>query len=287
MNGASSGAASTPPATENTAVTRHDHYTHGHAAAVLQAHSRRTVEDSLAYGLAYLRPGMTVLDLGCGVGTITVGIAERVAPGWVIAADIHPGVIDQARQYARTRGVTNIDFQVMDAYHLDLADTSIDFAHAHQVLQHVSDPVAVLREMARVTKPGGIVAARDGDYESFTWYPADAGIEQWLRLYRTAARANDGEPDAGRHLLAWAHAAGLTQVIATSSNWTYSGETAQWWGSSWADRIQHSDLTRQLTESGLATMAEIESMAQSWLDWSTDPDAWFMLPNGEILATKQ
>jgi len=228
---------------------------------------------------------MAVLDLGCGPGTITADIAALVAPGRVIAIDADAGVLELARQVAQERGLDNIQFVVMDAYSLDLPDDAVDFAHAHQVLQHLADPVAALREMKRVTKPGGVIAARDGDYAAFTWYPASAGLDRWLAMYRQAARANGGEPDAGRHLLAWAHQAGLTTVTATSSNWTYvAGGSARWWGQSWADRALHSAITRQWIDSGMATMAEVEAVSQAWLAWSEDPDAWIMVPSGEILA---
>ena len=66
--------------------------------------------------------------------------------------------------------------------------------------------------MKRVCKPGGLVAARDGDYGAFRWYPDEPAIDRWLALYRTIARRNAGEPDAGRFLLAWAHAAGFDDV---------------------------------------------------------------------------
>jgi len=264
----------------------HERYTHGHAAVVVNAHATRTVDDSLAYGLAYLKPGMTVLDVGCGPGTITEGIARRVAPGRVIAVDADASVIAQARDRAKADGVANIDFAVMDAYALDLPDGSVDLAHAHQVLQHLADPVAVLREMARVTRPGGHIAARDGDYSGFVWYPANEGIARWLSLYLNAARANGGEPDAGRRLLAWAHAAGLTDVVSTSSTWTYpAGPGARWWGESWADRILHSSIAGQLLDFGAATQADLEAISASWLEWSADPDAMFMIPHGEIVAT--
>ncbi len=68
--------------------------------------------------------------------------------------------------------------------------------------------------MRRVRRPGGIVAARDSDYAAMTWFPADPRLDRWLALYHEVARANGGEPDAGRRLLAWAHAAGFGDVAA-------------------------------------------------------------------------
>ena len=68
-----------------------DTYTHGHADAVLQSHRRRTAENSAAYLAPHLRPGLDVLDVGCGPGTITVDLAERVAPGRVTGLDVADG----------------------------------------------------------------------------------------------------------------------------------------------------------------------------------------------------
>ena len=137
-------------------------YTHGHHPSVLSAHRWRTVDNSAAYLAGHLRPGMSVLDVGCGPGTITAGLAERVAPGRVVAADAAETVLDEAR--ANTAGLDNVEFAVADVHALDFPDGTFDVVHAHQVLQHVADPVGALREMRRVTRPGGIVAARDVDY---------------------------------------------------------------------------------------------------------------------------
>ena len=265
---------------------RQARYTHGYDEPVRRSHATRTMANSLGYGQARLEAGMTVLDLGCGIGTITADIAQRVAPGRVIAVDIDAGILERARRRATERGLDNVDYQVMDAYGLDLPDASVDFAHAHQVLQHLHDPVAALIELKRVTRSGGTIAVRDGDYAAFSWYPASAGLDLWRDAYRRLARANGGEPDAGRHLLAWAHRAGLTDVETTSTSWTYAaGPSARWWGQSWADRVRHSAIATQLVDSGIASPHDLEMMAQSWLDWSEHPDAWFAVPSGEILAT--
>lgn len=228
---------------------------------------------------------MEVLDLGCGPGTITAGIARLVAPGTVVGVDMESDVLERARTYALSQHITNVEFQQMNAYDLQFDDNRFDFAHAHQVLQHVSDPVGVLEEMIRVTKPGGWIAVRDADYSSFAWYPMDDRLDRWLELYMAMAEINGGEPDAGRYLLAWAHQAGLSEVVATSSTWTYTaGESALTWGKTWSDRILDSALTGQLIESGLASIDELRGISQAWLEWSRSPDAWFMVPSAEILA---
>lgn len=258
-------------------------YTHGHHPSVLRSHSWRTAENSAAYLLAHLRPEQRLLDVGAGPGTITVDLAERVAH--VTATEIGDGELDLSRAAAAQRGAANLDFVVADVHALPFADDTFDVAHAHQVLQHVADPVRALRELARVTKPGGIVAVRDSDYAGFVWWPQSPALDQWLALYRAAARANGGEPDAGRRLLAWAHAAGLAHVTATSSTWSYSTpEERAWWGGMWADRIVGSAIARQLQDSGMATAAELAEISGAWRAWATEDSGWFSVLHGEIIC---
>ena len=75
-----------------------------------------------------------------------------------------------------------------DVHALDFPDHTFDVVHAHQVLQHVADPVTALREMRRVTKPGGVIAVRDSDYAAFTWFPELPALDEWLALYQKVAR---------------------------------------------------------------------------------------------------
>lgn len=261
-------------------------YVHGYAASVRQSHAHRTVANSAAYLAPHLTPGTTVLDLGCGVGTITAGIAALVAPGVVHAVDLDPGVLAQAREHTAGARLTNVEFTVGDVSALALKNDSVDVAHAHQVLQHLPDPVAALRELARVTRPGGLVAARDADYGGFTWYPAHPGLDRWLQLYHDVARRLGGEPDAGRRLVGWAHAAGLREVVATSSTWTYTaGSGADWWAATWSERVVASGFAQHAVALGLASSGELESLGRAWLEWAAHPDAWFLVPHAEILAT--
>jgi len=259
-------------------------YTHGHAESVLRSHRTRTAGNSAAYLLPELRPGLSLLDIGSGPGTITADLAVRVAPGRVTALETSEAVLQHTRDEAARRGVSTVDFAVGDVLALDFPAASFDVVHAHQVLQHVTDPVAALREMIRVCRPGGVVAARDGDYGGFVWYPRTPGLDRWNELYHQAARANGGEPDAGRYLLAWARAAGGHDVRASSSTWCYSDPAGRTeWGGTWAERIVNSDIAAQLLNSGMATTAELRHIATAWRDWAAEPDGWFSVLHGEIL----
>ncbi len=259
-----------------------DIYTHGHQPSVLRSHTWRTIENSAAYLEPRLTAGLDVLDVGCGPGTITAELAERVAPGTVIGLDRSDDVIAVASKLSDDR----LSFTTGDIYALESDDDSFDVVHAHQVLQHLSDPVAALVEMRRVCRPDGVVAVRDADYESFTWAPDDERLRQWLDLYRAVARANDAEPDAGRHLKSWALEAGFSRVVSSASVWCFTeDDDRDWWGGLWADRIVDSDLATQAVDRGLATPSDLEAMARAFRGWVERPDGWFVVVHGEVLAT--
>ena len=129
-------------------------YTHGHHESVLRSHPWRTAANSAGYLLGSLKPHMKILDIGCGPGTITADLAELVPDGRVTGVDHAPGILEQARETAAARGLANVDFAVADVHALDYPDDTFCVVHAHQVLQHVGDPVQALREMRRVTRPG-------------------------------------------------------------------------------------------------------------------------------------
>ncbi|NUW38405.1 methyltransferase domain-containing protein [Nonomuraea sp. SMC257] len=258
-------------------------YTHGHHESVLRSHRWRTAENSAAYLLPHLKPHMTLLDVGSGPGTITADLAARVAH--VTASEVSVEALELARAELAARGVANAGFAVADVHALDFPDETFCVVHAHQVLQHVGDPVRALREMRRVTKPGGFVAARDSDYAAFAWYPRIPALDDWMALYQRVARGNGGEPDAGRRLLSWARAAGFEDVTATSSTWCFATpEDRAWWAGMWADRILGSALAEQALATGAATRDDLRRMADGWREWAADEDGWLSLLHGEILC---
>ena len=263
-------------------------YTHGHHESVLRSHTWRTAENSAAYLLDVLEPNMRILDIGCGPGTITADLAERVPEGRVVGIDSEPAVIGRARTLAGERGLANIQFTTGDVYELGYPDGSFSVVHAHQVLQHLGDPVLAIREMARVCEPGGYIAARDADYGGMGWYPRLPGLDEWISLYRRVARANGGDPDAGRRLHSWAREAGLTEITASASIWYYdTPQDRQWWGELWADRTVASSYATTAVEGGHATEADLRRIADAWRTWAAHQDAWFSILHGEILCRVQ
>ena len=247
----------------------------------------RTAANSAAYLLPHLRPGLRLVDVMCGPGTITVDLARRLSPGEVLGVDSSPARVAEAAGLAVDEGVRNARFAVGDASSLAIPDASVDIVHAHQVLQHLADPVAALREMRRVLKPGGILAARDACYDGVAWYPRLPGLATWSRVYRSVHRFSGGSPDAGAALKAWAHEAGFRAVTSSASIWCFASPAErEWWGRSWAERVTEPGFAVLAIESGAARLADLHDISAAWRQWADDPDAWFGMPHGEIIAVR-
>jgi ubiquinone/menaquinone biosynthesis C-methylase UbiE len=264
-----------------------DRYSHGHHESVLRSHRWRTAENSAGYLLPHLAAGQRLLDVGCGPGTITLDLARRVAPGEVVGIDAAADVIEAAEAARIEQGVDGVTFSVGDVYALDAEDGSFDVVHAHQVLQHLTEPVVALAEMRRVLRSDGLLAVRDSDYAAFVWAPDDPLLDAWLALYHEVVRVNGAEADAGRFLKAWVLDAGFTDVEVSSSTWTFSDpEDRRWWGGLWADRVVQSSFAAQALEYGLATTAELGAIAEAFRRWTERDDGVFILLHGEVLARR-
>lgn len=262
-----------------------DPYAHGHHASVLRSHTWRTVENSAEHLIPHLRPGLSLLDIGSGPGTITMDFAERLSPGRVVGVDASANVIEKAREDAAPLGLDNLSFETGDAYELPYDDGEFDIVHAHQVLQHVGRPVEMLREMRRVAKPGGIVTARDVDYEGVIWAPRNPALAEWLELYLRVHAGVSGEPAAGRFLKGWAREAGFSEVACTASVWLFeSEEERQWWGGMWEERAVASAFADNARRLGLADSEKLERISRGWRAWADDHDGWLLMPHAEIVA---
>ncbi len=261
-------------------------YTHGHGEGVLRSHRWRTAANSAAYLLPHLAPGSELLDVGCGPGTVTGDLALAVAPGRVLGVDAARSVTDEARALAAARGIDNVTFEVADLFALPCADDTFDVVHAHQVLQHVADPVRALVELRRVCRPGGIVAVRDAIYPTFTFAPVAPDLGRSIAAYGELTRVNRTHWDAGRLPTGWAREAGYARVVGSASAWCFADEEERaWWGGLWAERFTDSAMVDQLLAHGIAGRAELGAFAAAWRAWAASPDGWFAVLHGEVLAT--
>ena len=267
---------------------KHETYTHGHAAATVRQHGKRTAEEAAAFLLPSLKPGMRVLDVGCGPGSITRGLAERVAPGQVVGIDLSRETLESARQDAAARGLTNLTYEEASVYQLPYAEASFDVAYAHQVFQHLRAPADALNEILRVLRPGGFVAVRDVDWGTASYWPADPWIDRFVETHFTTWYRNGGEPRMGRHLRALFNAAGVDDLEISAAVWCYATpeETIEW-GDSYAERLLTSPMGSRPVEYGFATRADIEAMAAAFRAWARHPDAFWAFVHVAALARKR
>jgi SAM-dependent methyltransferase len=264
-----------------------DRYTHGHHESVLRSHRWRTAENSAGHLLPFLSPGMRLLDVGCGPGTITLDLAGRVAPGQTVGVDRDATVVAEAQRLLASRPISGLEFTTADTYAREFDERSFDVVHAHQLLQHLSDPVAALVEMRRVLRPGGVLAVRDGDYGGFVWAPSDPLLDRWMELYHDVCTRNGGDADAGRRLLGWAQTAGFREIQPSSSTWTFAEpEPRRWWGELWAERVISSSLAEQAIEYGLSSRDELEAIAAAWRRWLEQDDGFFIVVHAELIARR-
>jgi ubiquinone/menaquinone biosynthesis C-methylase UbiE len=155
------------------------------------------------------------------------------------------------------------------------------------VLQHIVDPVKALCELRRVTKPGGIVACRETDHQTYIFYPETAGLTRWVHITGQLGRKNGCEPQAGRRLRAWAREAGFDPngVQCSAGTWCFSTpEERAYWGGSIINRFEESNLSATAIESGLATKEEIEESVRALREWIAHEDGFFGLLHGEMIA---
>ena len=262
-----------------------DTYTHGHDAAVLRSHTQRTVDNSAAYLRPHLRSGQALLDVGCGPATITAEFGSILGPGRVVAIEMNDDIIETARRTCTAAGV-DVDLRRGDVYALEFDDHTFDVVHAHQVLQHLSDPVRALIEMRRVCRTDGVVACRDADYASFHWSPPEPRIDRWNDLYHRVTQHNRAQADAGRWLRSWALSAGFGEVTTSGSMWAFAtADERRWWAELWADRsAPGSSFADQAIEYGYANEADLAEIGAGFLDWAADDRGAFFVPHGEIMC---
>jgi SAM-dependent methyltransferase len=289
---------------------------HPPAQAIL--HEVRTAENSAAFLLPKLQslkesnPHLKLLDVGSGSGTISVSFAKLIPDGHVTGVELNPNIIPRARAVAEMADVKNIEFQQGSIYKLPFADETFDVTYCHQVLIHIGTPWEALREMLRVTKRGGVVAAREGDYETECLWPELPGLSRFHNLMAGLMKANGGTPTTGRQLLSWVLKLGVerSQITLSCSTQLYHTPTEKKTcckfhfstlllvaaimalmamfslAQGLCDQLRGGGLRDKALKFGLGTENDFEEMAQAWEEWVKRDDASLAMLHGEILVQK-
>ena len=263
-------------------------YSMGFSEEIIAHQMRHRAQTSAAYLLPYLKPGLRVLDFGCGPGAISMGLAEAVAPeGELHGIDMEETQIERARAIAKEQGLTNALFHVGDVTDLPFVDAYFDIAHCHNVLMHVPDTRAVLAEVKRVLKPGGIIASREAIIESSFMYP-DFGVmrESWC-VYEDIVETDDGHPQMGKELKSHLCGAEFTDIRMSASFELYSTPAdiaaAYDRGTNWFLSPETIDTALKY---GAATAELCDKMRAAYEKWKNHPGALLAIAYGEGLARK-
>ncbi len=262
-------------------------YTMGFSEEMLQSLRRRTAESSAAYLLPHLRPGQRILDFGCGPGTLSVSLAKAVAPGELHGVDMEESQIELARSVAKASGQDNTTFHVGDVTDLPFEDGFFDVAHCRNVLMHVPDTAAVLAEVKRVLKPGGLIGCREMiSASSFTYPEFDVMGKSW-DMFQDLLAADDGHPQMGKELKGHILSAGFSNPRITASFDAYSAPEDVLFTFGFASKwLLSPEITEAAIKYGAATEGLVKAVRDAYDRWKDHPGAICGVAFGEAVANK-
>ncbi|TVY20451.1 putative methyltransferase [Lachnellula arida] len=261
---------------------------------VFEFFTHRTAFNSAAYLLPVLEsitksnPGLRLLDVGAGAGSVSATLAQVIGPeGHVVCTDLAPSVLPQAEAFAQSLGVTNISFQTADVHKLPFENDSFDVVHCHQLFGHVKAPSDAIREMLRVLKPGGVMAAREGDKETEIVWPPLPGMLKWHKFDSDVVIAHGGSLTAGRQLLSWALEGGAkrSQITVSYGNWLTTEEATKETYARGISKVLTGPTRQNALQFGLSE-DEIDEICRDTLAWVDREDATWLMLQTEIIIRK-
>ena len=262
----------------------------------------RTMDNSVPYLIPILDalpPAFTLLDVGCGPGSITIDIARRYPAATVLGVD-GPDVVERAAAAARSAGVSNVRFAVGDG--LDLAAAAAqpgfeavlggcDVAHTHQVHSHVQDPSRLMRELRAAARPhGGLVCCREGDHGMMACWPEKPAMTQYIAAIVPMLRARGMDPYAGRKLVSAALAAGFRRedIETNVETWVFSTpDERQAWAEVMVGSIKHGLRSGGAAQGqALGQGRDLVAALKAWDEWVEAEDGWYAQPCVQVVCRR-
>lgn len=221
--------------------------------------------------LPALSPHSDVLDVGCGDGALSIGLAAVARH--VTAVDAAPDEFAAAQEHAASHEIKNVEFVRADATALQFADDSFDACLCHSVLEAVDDPLAVLEEISRVLKPGGVLGAASVEYDALVLAGPDTDLLRRFYSIREQMWWGWGaNPFLGRELRGLLSTAGFVDIEATARVITYgTPERVREFGDGRAQECLDEEYVEEVVSHHLADEEEFAAMAQAWLAWGDAP----------------
>lgn len=259
----------------------------GHSSTTQARHGARNAANTCQYFTQLLKPEMSILDVGCGPGSISSSLAALVPLGSVMGIDSSEITLGNARKQANLP--ENCTFQTGDALNLAFPDNTFDVVHTSQVLCHIADTIGVLKEFRRVLRPGGFIACREGDSVSLVYYPTNPGLDEWARVTKALQISKGANPETGRRLLSLAAEAGFDTQRCTYSGGsiTQAGKDGATFGLSMSKQRAEDEVYRKnIFDIGATDEKGLELMGQGWEIWARHPHCVFSMYCGQIVAYK-
>lgn len=234
--------------------------------------TRRTLANSHPDLLALLRPGLDVLDVGCGPGTLTIETARQVLPGRVVGLDVNGEMLAASRQASPPGALPNLTFILGDIRDGGW-NAEFDLVSAARVLQWIPDVERALAAMVAAVRPGGLVTVLDYDHARARWVHPPTS---WTRFHLAFLnwRASGGLDNAlARRLPDLLETAGLVEVRVTPHTVTVSSAQVAFFRVAGAWRLVAESRGRQMVAAGALTAAEHEAAVADYGEWMGRRDA--------------
>lgn len=255
-------------------------------AAILNFLGKRG-ESSAAFFLPFLHDEMTLLDIGCGPGSVTVVLAEKVRRA--IGIDIQSTALETARAAAKKTTSAALEFIRGDMASLPISDSTIDAIFAHAVLYHLDATTLAktFSEARRVLRPGGLIGIRDVDTGGDILHPNSEALSRALNLWTRWYRHEDqSAAQFGRRQGEVLRANGFTPIWSGASYENYSRDAATRLGTVADATHALQEIRQELIDEALATDSEIEEALGAWIEWGSKPDARYLRCRCECVARK-